>query len=362
MTKVGKKQGKDKFRCWIENETGQNSYDFVKDITNWMYTGEKGVTFDDTAKENDDDNVKVTEDEYTGIWFLENNKNLNHVELDKDEATEVFVTQIPNQYHSDPLIIKAKEDELQKWEKYDAYETVDFENQPTISCKWVVTEKGGRVKARLCVRGFEEERPPQSDSPTASQESYKLFLSIAANEDFKLKSLDVNSAFLQGSPLERDIFMQPPPEKAEAGKIWKLKKSCYGLYDASRKWFQAVKEQLLKVGMKNVSGDEAFFYMHDEKDGMSGLCILHVDDFLIAGTPKFHDKIAKQLRNRFSFGKIEMEDFKFTGLKITQSDSEILIDQNEFVQSLKAIEIKRVGQKDDALTKEEYKEYRRLTG
>ena len=148
------------------------------------------------------------------------------------------------------MIIKAKEEELQKWEKYEAYESVDFENQPTISCKWVVTEKGGRVKARLCVRGFEEERPPQSDSPTASQESYKLFLSIAANEDFKLKSLDVNSAFLQGSPLERDIFMQPPPEKAEAGKIWKLKKSCYGLYDASRKWFQAVKEQLLKVGMK----------------------------------------------------------------------------------------------------------------
>ena len=72
--------------------------------------------------------------------------------------------------------------------------------------------------------------------------------------------------------------MEPPTEKKKAGYIWKLNKSVYGLYDASRKWFQAVRPELLKIGMKAVSGDKAFF--SKVKDGrLIGLCILHVDDF-----------------------------------------------------------------------------------
>ena len=153
-------------------------------------------------------------------------------------------------------------------------------------------------------------KPVTTKSPTASQESYKLFLSTAANENFKLKQLDVSSAFLQGSPIDREVYMKPPPEAEKDGIVWKLKKSCYGLYDASRKWFLAVKEQLTKIGMKTVSGDEAFFYMHNEKGELMGLCILHVDDFLIAGNQDFHDKVAEQLCSRFTIGKIETENFK----------------------------------------------------
>ena len=53
--------------------------------------------------------------------------------------------------------------------------------------------------------------------------------------------------------------MEPPAKLQVDGYIWKLNKSVYGLYDASRKLFQAVKPELLKLGMKPVSGDEAFF-------------------------------------------------------------------------------------------------------
>ena len=118
-----------------------------------------------------------------------------------------------------------------------------------------------------------------------------MILSVAANEGFNLKQLDVTSAFLQGSPIERDVYMKPPPEAAKEGVIWKLKKSCYGLYDASRKWFLAVKEQLMNMGMKTVSGDEAFFYMHNKRGELMGIYILHVDDFLIPGNQEFHQKV-----------------------------------------------------------------------
>ena len=66
----------------------------------------------------------------------------------------------------------------------------------------------------------------------------------------------MTSAFLQGSPLDRDVYMEPPKEMKKRGKVWKLKKSAYGLYDASRKWYLAVKKELIDIRMSSISGDD----------------------------------------------------------------------------------------------------------
>ena len=199
---------------------------------------------------------------------------------------------------------------------YHTYDEVDIDEHHVLGSRWVVQEKNGKVKARFVVKGCQEKLDPRSDSPTASKDSFKMFLSIAANEGFELKSLDVTSAFLQGRPLDRDVYIHPPPEKVNPGKVWKLNKSCYGLYDASRQWFMAVRETLISMGMKSLSGDDALFYcIQDGK--LCGICVLHVDDFLIGGTGSFHKIVKEKLVGRFTFGKIEFGSFKFTGLNIT---------------------------------------------
>ena len=71
--------------------------------------------------------------------------------------------------------------------------------------------------------------------------------------------LDVTSAFLQGSPLDRDVFMDPLKEVKRKDIVWKLKKSTYCLYDASRKWYLAVKKELIDFGMRSISGYDAVF-------------------------------------------------------------------------------------------------------
>ena len=174
-----------------------------------------------------------------------------------------------------------------------------------LSSRWVITRKSdGSVKARLVVRGFEEPDYPQSDSPTASNNSLKLFFALAGNESMRIKSMDVTNAFLQGEPLSRKVYMEPPAEVQRDGYIWKLNKSVYGLYDASRKWFQAVKPELINLGTKAVSGDEAFFSL--TRDGqLMGLCILHVDDFLVAGRSQFLLDLDSLLKGRFKFGENE---------------------------------------------------------
>ena len=47
----------------------------------------------------------------------------------------------------------------------------------------------------------------RADSPTASKETIKLALIVAANEGFKVKAVDIKSAFLQGEALERQIYV-----------------------------------------------------------------------------------------------------------------------------------------------------------
>ena len=53
-----------------------------------------------------------------------------------------------------------------------------------------------QCKARLVAKGFQESLTPQSDSPTASKESFKMLVAVAANSGFKLASVDIRVAFL----------------------------------------------------------------------------------------------------------------------------------------------------------------------
>ena len=283
------------------------------------------------------------------------------LDTNKDTDTDVFVVNIPEKYHNNEEVIEAKQKELEKWNKYEAYEEVDFDDQFVLGSRWVVVEKNGVPKARFVVKGCHERGNPRSDSPTASKDSFKLFLSIAANEGFALKSLDVTSAFLQGYPLDRDVFIQPPKEKSEPGKVWKLLKSCYGLNDASRRWFMAVRETLVKLGMKSVSGDDAFFFLIKEGK-LIGMCILHVDDFLMGGTDSFYKVVQDKLLGRFTFGKVEVGNFKFTGLDIKQNDDGIYVDQNDYIQSLEPIKIDKFVDPSEKLSKQKFAEYRALTG
>ena len=65
---------------------------------------------------------------------------------------------------------------------------------------------------------------PQSDSPTMLRESMKLFFAVAANEGFKLRSIDIRAAFLQARELDRDVYLLPPKDIRKEGYIWRLKK------------------------------------------------------------------------------------------------------------------------------------------
>ena len=97
----------------------------------------------------------------------------------------------------------------------------------------------------------------------------------------KIISADIKSAFLQGKSLNRKVYVLPPPEANNNGKLWLLEKAAYGLIDGSRLFYLELKGKLEKLGMKEVSGDPGMFTKH--QDGkLTGIVCSHVDDLFMA--------------------------------------------------------------------------------
>ena len=87
-------------------------------------------------------------------------------------------------------------------------------------------------------RGYEELEPIQKDSSTASRDGFRTFLFIVSNHQWQVKTPDIKSAFLQGQPLERDVYIDPPKKaKVKEGSIWHLNTCLYGLNDAVRLFY-----------------------------------------------------------------------------------------------------------------------------
>ena len=104
-----------------------------------------------------------------------------------------------------------------------------------------VCERQKGAKARLVAHGFEEEDQVPSDSPTPAKSTLRTVLAIIAIEGWIIETIDIEAAFLQSCTIDRNVFIVPPPEATQDGIIWKLKKTVYGLDDASREWFLSKK-------------------------------------------------------------------------------------------------------------------------
>ena len=225
-------------------------------------------------------------------------------------------------------VVNAKESEIQNWRKNEVYEEVDDIGQEVLSMRWVVTEKVKNeklcTKARLVVRGFEEETEDlRKYSPTCSKEGIRIAFSLAASKQWPINAIDVQAAYLQGYKIDREVYVRPPPEYFE-GKLWRLKKTVYGLCDAARAWYLRVKNELLNLSAKPCSLDSSLFYWY--KDGvLHGIICVYVDDFLWAGTSCFEKCVIAKIHELFMVGHSATESFKYVGLNInTVPDLKVL--------------------------------------
>ena len=281
---------------------------------------------------------------------------------------DVNVTSIPYSEHNNLEVKQAKEKELENWKSFNVYTEVSDLGQKTISTRWVVTKKDicnqECVKARLVVRGFEEENQIQSDSPTASKSTLRMVMAIASSNNWKIETIDIKAAFLQGKDLDRDVFVLPPKEVREDGVIWKLNKAAYGLGDASRNWYFGMRDDLLGLGCVQSELDKALF--RQSKNGkLEGIFLMHVDDFLFAGSEDFNQSVIAPISEKYKVGKRLQQHFKYVGLNVIQNaNNTITIDQNQYASEIGTIHIEasRKSDTDSPLNQQETNKLKSVAG
>ena len=263
-------------------------------------------------------------------------------------------------------VLYAKETELLNWKNNNVYTEVEDEGQSAMSVRWVVTRKvkSGRqvTKARLVARGFEESSKEfRTDSPTCAKETLRVAFLLIASNGWSCNSLDIKSAFLQGGEIERDLLVRPPRE-VTTGKLWKLRKTVYGLCDAPRAWYMSVKGAVTELGMTVCNLDQAlFFYFVGNK--LEGIMCIYVDDFLWAGTERFENRVIHPIKAQFKVGSTASGGFKYVGITIGKNrDGSLTVDQLDYAKTLIAAPVSATRNRSGLLTPEEKKQYRAMVG
>ena len=110
----------------------------------------------------------------------------------------------------------------------------------------------------------------------------RTIIALAAARKWNIYQLDVNNVFLHGN-LQEDVYMRVPLGRPNPhNKVCKLKKSIYGLKQASRQWFQKLAAFLNSRDYQQSKSDPSLFV----KQSSSYITILavYVDDILLNGS------------------------------------------------------------------------------
>ena len=113
--------------------------------------------------------------------------------------------------------------------------------------------------------------------------SIRILLSIVAYFDYEIWQIDVKTAFLNGNLDECIYTVQPDGFIAEGREhmLCKLKKSIYGLKQASRSWNIRFDQAIKSFGFEQ-NPDESCVYKRCNGNVVIFL-VLYVDDILLIG-------------------------------------------------------------------------------
>ena len=139
-----------------------------------------------------------------------------------------------------------------------------------------------RYKARLVVRGDQQKATFDKEdtfAPVIDWPAVRLMLILSLQHNLTTVSIDFKNAFVQSS-LPEPIFVNLP--KGYGGghtdRILEVTKSLYGDCRAPRLWYDHLKAQLSKLGLKPDGSDPCLFCKENV------VLVTYVDDAIICGT------------------------------------------------------------------------------
>lgn len=165
-------------------------------------------------------------------------------------------------------------------------------NMKIVENKWIYKLKYNpdgsiaRYRARLVAKGYHQTARidyTETFSPVAKSATIKVVLSLAVNQRWDVKQVDVNNTFLKGE-LNEEVYMEQPEgfvNSEHPSPVCKLRKALYGLKQAPRVWYEKLRCSLMQWGFKNVISDTSLFCLRNADDVL--IFLVYVDNILMTG-------------------------------------------------------------------------------
>ncbi|KAI3736523.1 hypothetical protein L2E82_26344 [Cichorium intybus] len=207
-----------------------------------------------------------------------------------------------------------------------------------VDSKWVYNVKykpNGEVeryKARLVAKGFTQMEVVDfhdTFAPVAKLVTVRTLLAIAAKKDWIIHQLDVNNAFLHGD-LHEEVYMKIPEGFAKEGdsRVCRLKKSLYGLRQASCNWYQKFTTTLTRLNFKQTHADASLFIYKQGDTFVAAL--IYVDDVIITGNDIAIIRDTKDhLDKQFSIKDLGPLKY-FLGIEVAKTSEGIVLSQRKY--------------------------------
>lgn len=185
---------------------------------------------------------------------------------------------------------EACNEEMKSWLENQVYEEVlEERDMKVISCKFVFKIKRNsegaivRHKSRLVALGYVQRFNVdywETYAPTVAATTLRTFLTICKKEGMMIGQVDVTTAFLYGD-IDGEIYLRPPTAYSSPGKVWRLRKSVYGLKQSPKCWSEKLNAILKKQGFLPTKSDRCLFVRGRGTAGLAYV-LVYVDDCLIA--------------------------------------------------------------------------------
>lgn len=238
--------------------------------------------------------------------------------------------------------MKAVEEELNSLEENNTWDIVGRpHNCNVIGNKWVfklktLPNQEAKFKARLVAKGYSQSAGvdyTEIFSPVVRYETVRSVLAIAAIKDLEMVQFDVKTAFLNGG-LKETIYMEVPEGIAhKPNKVCRLKKSLYGLKQASRAWNSNFVQFLKSCNLEQSKVDSCLFSEHI--DGAEVIVLLYVDDGLILScSTKAIDMLVSKLSNEFKITLGNCQYYVGMEIKRDRKDKTITITQTAYIDKI----------------------------